>query len=134
MTDAQTIANRFMEALNERDFAAMTGLLDDDVTLDTLTGQRTVGLEPLRMNVMSYFRHFDETFGDMVLMNDAFGQRVAVDTVARGAYRESLTGLPVANGQTYSIPCLFVFEIESRSIVRLSHYRNIRVFEKLLQR
>ena len=51
MTDAQAIVSRFMEALNARDFEAMGRFLDEDVALDTLTGQRTIGAEPLRMNV-----------------------------------------------------------------------------------
>ncbi len=134
MTDAQTIASRFMEALNERDFDTLATFLDEDVALDSLTGQRTIGVGPLRMGVMSYFRHFDETFGDMVLMHDAFGQRIAIDATARGTYRETMPGFPAASGQSYSIPSVFVFEIENGVVTRLSHYRNIRVFEKELAR
>ncbi|WEZ82990.1 nuclear transport factor 2 family protein [Rhizobium sp. 32-5/1] len=94
MTDAQTIASRFMQALNERDFDTIGQFLDEDVALDSMTGQRTIGAGPLRTAVMSYLRHFDETFGDIVLMHDAFGQRVAVDVTARGTYRESMAGFP----------------------------------------
>jgi steroid delta-isomerase-like uncharacterized protein len=134
LTDSQTIASRFMQALNERDFETIGTFLDEDVALDTLTGQRTIGAGPLRMGVMSYFRHFDESFSDMVLMHDAFGQRVAVDVTARGHYRETMPGLPAANGQSYSIPSVFVFEFENGAVTRLSHYRNIRVFEQMLAR
>jgi steroid delta-isomerase-like uncharacterized protein len=134
LTDAQTIASRFMDALNERDFDTLATFLDEDVALDSLTGQRTIGAGPLRMSVMSYFRHFDETFGDMVLMHDGFGQRIAIDATARGTYRETMPGFPAASGQSYSIPSVFVFEIENGAVTRLSHYRNIRVFEKELAR
>ena len=95
--------------------------LDEDVALDTLTGQRTIGAGPLRIAVMSYFRHFDESFSDMVLMHDAFGQRVAVDLTARGHYRESMPGFAEANGQSYSIPSVFVFEFDNGAVTRLSH-------------
>jgi len=134
LTDAQTIASRFMEALNERDFETLATFLDEDVALDSMTGQRTIGADPLRMSVMSYFRHFDETFSDMVLMHDALGQRVAIDATARGVYRETMPGFPAASGQSYSIPSVFVFEFENGAVIRLSHYRNIRVFEKALAR
>lgn len=134
MTDAQTIASRFMQALNERDFDTIGQFLDEDVALDSMTGQRTIGAGPLRTAVMSYLRHFDETFGDIVLMHDAFGQRVAVDVTARGTYRESMAGFPQASNQTYSIPSVFVFEFEDGSVTRLSHYRNYRVFEQMLSR
>ncbi|KQY15388.1 ketosteroid isomerase-related protein [Rhizobium sp. Root482] len=134
MTDAQTIASRFMDALNERDFETLAGFLDEDVALDTMTGQRTIGALPLRMAIMSYFRHFDEQFSDMVLMHDAFGQRVAVDLTARGHYRETMEGFPQASGQAYSIPGVFVFEFENGAVTRLSHYRNARVFEQALSR
>jgi steroid delta-isomerase-like uncharacterized protein len=134
LTDAQTIASRFMQALNERDFDTIGTFLDEDVALDTLTGQRTIGAGPLRMGVMTYFRHFDESFSDMVLMHDAFGQRVAVDVTARGVYRETMQGFPQASGQSYSIPSVFVFEFENGAVTRLSHYRNIRVFEQMLAR
>ncbi|WP_046118640.1 ketosteroid isomerase-related protein [Ensifer aridi] len=132
MPDAQTIASRFIDALNDRDFDALSRLLDEDVALDSLTGQRTVGAVPLRAWVMNYLRHFDESFGDIVLMRDAFGQRVAADTTARGTYRETMAGLPEASGQSYSIPSVFVFEIEDGVITRLSHYRNLRLFEREL--
>lgn len=129
MTDAQTIASRFIEALNDRDFDALARLVDEDVALDSLTGQRTVGVEPLRANIMTFLRHFDESYGDIVLMRDNFGQRVAADVTARGNYRETLDGFPAASGQSYSVPTVFVFEIEDQQITRLSHYRNMRAFE-----
>ena len=132
MTDAQTIASRFIEALNQRDFEALARLVNEDVELDSLTGQRTVGVGPLRAWLMNYLRRFDEQFGDVVLMRDAFGQRVAADFTARGTYRETMEGFPPATGQSYSIPSVLVFEIEDGAITRLSHYRNIRVFERAL--
>ena len=134
MTDAQTIAARFIEALNDRDFENLSAFLDEDVALDSMIGQRTIGAGPLRMAVMSYLRHFDEYFSDMVLMHDAFGQRVAIDLTARGQYRETMAGFPQASGQSYSIPSVFVFEIDGGSITRLTHYRNIRLFEQALAR
>ncbi|TCN29942.1 ketosteroid isomerase-related protein [Sinorhizobium americanum] len=132
MTDAQTIAGRFIEAVNDRDFETLARLLDDDVAFDSLTGQRTLGIGPLRTCVMSYLRHFDESFGDVVLMRDAFGQRVAADTTARGTYRETMAGFPQASGQSYAVPSVFIFEVEEGVITRLSHYRNLRLFEREL--
>nr|WP_244481099.1 nuclear transport factor 2 family protein [Rhizobium sp. Leaf371] len=134
MTDVQTIAERFMEALNHRDFETIAGFLDEDAALDTLTGLRAIGSHPLRLAIMSYFRHFDETFSDMVPMRDQLGQRVAVDVTARGTYRESMAGFPTATGQSYSIPSVFVFEFDGPSVTRLTHYRNIRIFEQQLLR
>ncbi|MCA1439692.1 nuclear transport factor 2 family protein [Ensifer sp. IC4062] len=132
MTDAQTIASRFIEAVNGRDFDALSRLVDEDVALDSLTGQRTVGVGPLRAWIMNYLSHFDETFGDIVLMHDAFGQRVAADMTARGTYRKTMPGFPEASGQIYAIPSVFIFEIEDGAITRLSHYRNLRFFEREL--
>lgn len=134
MTNAQSTASRFMEALNSRDFETIATLIDEDVALDSLTGLRTIGANPFRTGIMSYFRHFDESFGDMVVMHDDLGQRVAVDVTARGQYRETMAGFPAASGQSYSIPSIFVFEFDSGSIIRLSHYRNTRVFEALLSK
>ncbi|MCD7111801.1 nuclear transport factor 2 family protein [Rhizobium sp. DKSPLA3] len=134
MTDVQTIAERFMEALNQRDYETIAGFLDEDAALDTLTGQRTIGAHPLRLAIASYFRHFDEAFFDMVPMRDQLGQRVAVDVTARGQYRESMAGFPPASGQSYSIPSVFVFEFDGPSVTRLTHYRNIRIFEQQLLR
>lgn len=132
MTDAETIASRFIEAVNARDFEMLASLVDEDVAFDSLTGQRNIGVEPLRAWIISYLRHFDETFGEVVLMHDAFGQHVAADTTVHGTYRETMPGFPEASGQIYSIPSVFVFEIENGSIARLSHYRNIRLFEREL--
>lgn len=132
MTDAETIAHSFIEAVNARDFEMLARLVDEDVAFDSLTGQRTVGVEPLRAWIMSYLRHFDETFSDVVLMYDGFGQHVAADTTVHGTYRETMASFPEASGQVYSIPSVFVFEIEDGAITRLSHYRNIRLFEREL--
>lgn len=134
MTDAQTIASRFVEALNDRDFQAIASLLDEDVAFDSMLGQRTIGADPLRMAIMSHLRYFDEEFGDMVVMHDGFGQRAAIDTTARGRYRETAPGLPEATGQSYSIPSVFVFEFDGGLVSRLTHYRNIRLFEQMLAR
>jgi steroid delta-isomerase-like uncharacterized protein len=65
-------------------------------------------------------------------MRDAFGQRVAADTTARGTYRETMAGFPEASGQAYAIPSVFIFEIEDGVITRLSHYRNLKLFEQEL--
>ncbi|OHV82458.1 ketosteroid isomerase-related protein [Ensifer sp. LCM 4579] len=132
MPDAQTIARRFIDAVNARNFETIASLVDEDVAFDPLTGQRMLGVEPLRAWIMNYLRHFDESFEDIVLMHEASGQHVAADTTARGIYRETLAGFPQASGQSYSIPSVFVFEIEDGAIVRLSHYRNIRLFEREL--
>lgn len=134
MTDVLTIAERFMEALNARDFQTIAAFLDEDVALDTLTGQRAIGSHPFRLAIMSYFRHFDEQFTDMVPMRDALGQRVAVDTTAHGQYREDMPGFPAATGQVYAVPSVFVFEFDGPSVTRLTHYRNIRIFEQQLLR
>ncbi|MQV96921.1 hypothetical protein GHK50_02765 [Sinorhizobium medicae] len=132
MTDAQTIASRFMEALNDRDFDTLSRLVDEDVAFDALSGERTLGAGSLRSWMMNYLRHFDENLSDIVLMRDAGGQRVAADATARGTYRETLAGFPDASGQAYSIASVFVFEIEDGLITRLSQYRNIRLFEREL--
>ncbi|RVG72761.1 ketosteroid isomerase-related protein [Sinorhizobium meliloti] len=132
MTDAQTIASHFIEALNDRDFDTLSRLVGEDVAFDSLTGERTLGAGALRSWVMNYFRHFDESFSDVVLMRDAAGERVAADTTARGTYRETMAGFPEASGQAYSIASVFVFEIEDGLIARLSHYRNSRLFEREL--
>ncbi|OQP87750.1 hypothetical protein BTR14_04105 [Rhizobium rhizosphaerae] len=134
MTDAQTLASRFMEALNARDFGAIAALLHEDAALDALAGVRVVGAEPFRLAVIQYLRHFDESFGDIVVLHDAYGQRAAIDTTARGHYRETQDGFPPAADQFYSIPSLFVFEVEAGLIIRLSHYRNLRLFEAQLLR
>lgn len=132
MTDAHTIASSFIEAVNGRDFDALSRLVDEDIALDSLTGQRTMGVGPLRAWIMTYLSHFDETFSDIVLMHDAFGQRVAADMTARGTYRRTMPGFPEASGQSYAIPSVFIFEIEDGVITRLSHYRNLRIFEREL--
>ncbi|PST22271.1 hypothetical protein C7U60_13685 [Mesorhizobium plurifarium] len=132
MTDAQTIASRFIEALNDRDFETLSRLVGEDVAFDSLTGERTLGAGALRSWMMHYLRHFDENFGDVVLMRDAAGQRVAADTTVRGIYRETMAGFPEASGQAYSVASVFVFEIDDGVIARLSHYRNILLFKREL--
>lgn len=132
MTKAQALASRFFEALNARDFDQLARITDEDVALDTMLGQRTIGREPMRMAIASYLRHFDEEFFDIVLMSDPFGQRIAADVTAKGRYRATMPGFATASGQSYAVPAVFVFEIEDGMIIRISHYRNTSAFATAL--
>lgn len=132
MTKAQALASSFFEALNARDFDRLARLTDEDVALDTMLGQRTIGREPMRTAIANYLRHFDEEFLDIVLMSDPFGQRIAADVTAKGRYSETMPGFAKADGQAYAVPAVFVFEIEDGVIIRISHYRNTGAFATAL--
>lgn len=132
MTKAQALASSFFEALNSRDFDQLARITDEDVALDTMLGQRTIGREPMRTAIANYLRHFDEEFLDIVLMSDSFGQRIAADVTAKGRYRETMPGFATASGQSYAVPAVFVFEIEDGAIIRISHYRNTSAFATAL--
>lgn len=99
-----------IEALNQRDFAALERLFDADAVLDMADGQRVIGFASLRDTLSAYLLRHDLRFANGVAMADEAG--------FRGAYDGTVSG----QDRRFTLPCVLVFESEDDRLTRLSLY------------
>lgn len=109
-----------IQALNQRDFAALEALFDADAVLDMPDGQRVIGLASIRDTLSAYLLRHDARFANGVAMADEAGLRGAYDGTIDGSDREGK--LNAGKGGRFSLPCVLVFESEDDHLTRLSLY------------
>ncbi|PPJ46065.1 hypothetical protein C0075_10165 [Rhizobium sp. KAs_5_22] len=107
-----------IEALNQRDFAALETLFDAEAVLDMPDGQRVIGFASMRDTLSAYLLRHDARFANGVAMADDAGLRGAYDGTIEGSDRDGTSGV----GRRFSLPCVFVFEGEDDHLTRLSLY------------
>lgn len=110
----------FVDLLNQRYFAALPELLQEDCLLDLPGGSRVVGEASLRDTLSAYIIGHEIRFDDAVAMSDQSGIRGAVEVSLYGRFGEDGTdGASVAAG-----PAVLVFEREQPEgrLSRLSIY------------
>jgi hypothetical protein len=112
--------SRAIEALNQRDFAALEQLFDADAVLDMPDGQRVIGFGSIRDTLSAYLLRHDARFANGVAMADEAGQRGAYDGTLDGTDSAGTSG--AGEGKRFSLPCVLVFEAEDDHLTRLSLY------------
>lgn len=110
--------SRAIEALNQRDFAALEALFDAEAVLDMPDGQRVIGFASMRDTLSAYLLRHDARFANGVAMADDAGLRGAYDGTIEGSDRDGTSGV----GRRFSLPCVLVFESEDDHLTRLSLY------------
>lgn len=121
MTIRQQMA-QVVEALNQRDFAALEVLFDADAVLDMPDGQRVIGSSSIRDTLSAYLLRHDARFANGVAMADDAGLRGAYDGTIECRDRDSGSGQGSGQGARFSLPCVLVFESEEDHLTRLSLY------------
>ncbi|KFF50001.1 hypothetical protein GY26_04340 [Gammaproteobacteria bacterium MFB021] len=115
-------------AFNAGDMPTFLDLLAEDVVHDINQGERQVGKATFAtfaafMDKMN--RCYRERLADIVVMQNAAGDRAAAEFVVHGEYLADDEGLPPANGQTYVLPAGAFFEIKNGKVARISNYYNL---------
>lgn len=119
------LINAYLAAFNAGDVGSLLDLLDDDVVHDINQGDREIGREKFRWFLGQLHLHYRETLADIVIMVSDDGNRAAAEFTIHGTYLATSEGLPVANGQTYSLSAGIFFEIDDGRISRVSTYYNL---------
>lgn len=109
-----------IQALNQRDFAALQSLFDAEAVLDMPDGQRVIGFASIRDTLSAYLLRHDARFANGVAMADEAGLRGAYDGTIDGSDRKGAAGS--GKGARFSLPCVLVFESEDDHLTRLSLY------------
>lgn len=119
---ATEVVLAYLSALNHSDWAAVLGLLVDDVIHDFDGGQREIGKAAASLRERAAHR---EQLHGIVVMSSPDGARAAVEYVAHGE-DEAASGAPLRPGATmrsYTRPGGLFFGIREGLIERVSDYQ-----------
>ncbi|MBG0846089.1 nuclear transport factor 2 family protein [Pseudomonas chengduensis] len=122
---ATELVQAYYAAFNAGDMPAFLDLLADDVVHDINQGERQVGKATFAAFMDKMNRCYRERLADIVVMQNAAGDRAAAEFVVHGEYLADDEGLPPANGQTYVLPSVAFFEIKNGKVARISNYYNL---------
>lgn len=122
---ATELVQAYYTAFNAGDMPAFLDLLADDVVHDINQGERQVGKATFAAFMNKMNRCYRERLDDIVVMQNAAGDRAAAEFVVHGEYLANDEGLPPANGQTYVLPAGAFFEIKNGKVARISNYYNL---------
>lgn len=122
---ATELVQAYYAAFNASDMPAFLDLLAEDVVHDINQGERQVGKATFAVFMDKMNRCYRERLTDIVVMQNADGDRAAAEFVVHGEYLADDEGLPPANGQTYVLPAGAFFEIKDGKVARISNYYNL---------
>ncbi|WP_353982175.1 nuclear transport factor 2 family protein [Salinicola endophyticus] len=122
---ATELVQAYYAAFNAGDMPAFLDLLDEDVVHDINQGERQIGKATFAAFMDKMNRCYRERLADIVVMQNAAGDRAAAEFVVHGEYLADDEGLPPANGQTYVLPAGAFFEIKGGKVARISNYYNL---------
>ncbi|QTN46541.1 nuclear transport factor 2 family protein [Ectopseudomonas mendocina] len=122
---ATELVQAYYAAFNAGDMPAFLDLLAEDVVHDINQGERQVGKATFAAFMDKMNRCYRERLADIVVMQNAAGDRAAAEFVVHGEYLADDEGLPPANGQTYVLPAGAFFEIKNDKVARISNYYNL---------
>ncbi|MFV9682331.1 nuclear transport factor 2 family protein [Pseudomonas sp. NY15367] len=122
---ATELVQAYYAAFNAGDMPAFLDLLAEDVVHDINQGERQVGKATFAAFMDKMNRCYRERLADIVVMQNAAGDRAAAEFVVHGEYLADDEGLPSANGQTYVLPAGAFFEIKNGKVARISNYYNL---------
>ncbi|MFV9653582.1 nuclear transport factor 2 family protein [Pseudomonas sp. NY15366] len=122
---ATELVQAYYAAFNAGDMPAFLDLLAEDVVHDINQGERQIGKATFAAFMDKMNRCYRERLADIVVMQNAAGDRAAAEFVVHGEYLADDEGLPPANGQTYVLPAGAFFEIKNGKVARISNYYNL---------
>jgi steroid delta-isomerase-like uncharacterized protein len=125
-TETLSLIQRYYEAFNAGDPAAMLDCLTDDVEHRVNEGGHRIG----RAKFAEFCSHmgvsYREELTDMVIFASDDGSRGAAEFIVRGQYLQTDPGLPEAKGQRYVLPAGGFFDIRDGRIARITTFYNLR--------
>lgn len=110
----------FLAAYDDRNLDVIVEGFDEDGELDISGSARVIGRREIRFAMAERFKLFEESVGDIVILNDGNGMRGAAEFTLRGKYRSDADGLPAAKGQSYSLGAGLFCEVEDGRFTRIS--------------
>jgi steroid delta-isomerase-like uncharacterized protein len=122
---SEALVRRYYDAFNRGDADGMLACVTDDIVHDVNQGERREGKERFKAFCARMAHHYQEQLKDIVVMTSPDGARAAAEFNVHGKYLQGETGLPPANGQTYTLPAGTFFAIRDGKIARVTTYYNL---------
>ena len=122
---SNVLIERYYAAFNAADWPAMLECLTEDVAHDINQGGREMGRAAFAAFLERMARSYREQVADLVVMVSADGSRAAAEFTIHGAYLAADAGMPLATGQTYTLPVGAFFDIRDGRIARVSNFYNL---------
>lgn len=110
----------------------MLVLVHPNVRHESNQGEVREGIEKFT-DFLKHMDHcYDETLTDMVFLIEPTNQRVAVEFVVNGTYKNTDGDFIAATNQTYTLPAAAFLEIKDGKIARVTTYYNLQLWLKLV--
>ena len=116
----ERLIRAFLTAYDDRKLDVIVDSFDEDGELDISGSARVIGQQEIRFAMAERFKQFEESIGDIVILNDGNGMRGAAEFTLRGTYRADADYLPPAYGQSYSLAAGLFCEVEESKFTRIS--------------
>lgn len=126
------IVQQYYDHFNSQNWEGMLSCLDAEVQHDANQGGTNKGLDYYRQFLQHMDECYQETLTNMVFMTDATGNRVAVEFVVTGIYKKTDGDLPVATGQSYTLPAGAFLSVADGKITRVTTYYNLPLWIELI--
>ena len=122
---SKDVLERYYEAFNKSDDAAMLDLLTDDVVHEPSQGEVREGKAAFSDFLVHMNRCYKEEVINPVFLLSADGQRGAAEFHLVGRYLQTDGDLPPAYGQHYELRVGAFFEFRGQKISRVSNHYNL---------
>jgi steroid delta-isomerase-like uncharacterized protein len=126
------IVAQYYQAFNEKNWAKMIALADENIQHDSNEGATTIGIEAFKKFVQKMEVAYDETLTEIVLLSEPSDTRVAAEFIVHGSYLHTEEGLPEAKGQKYELPAGAFLEVKNEKITRVTTYYNLNLWTQLV--
>lgn len=123
---------QYYQAFNDKDWAKMIALADENIQHDSNEGATTKGIDAFKKFVNKMEVAYDETLTDIVLLSEPTETRVAAEFIVHGSYLHTEEGLPEAKGQKYVLPAGAFLEVKNEKITRVTTYYNLEHWIQLV--
>ena len=133
MDSSKTILERYYDSFNRKDIPSFLNLLSEDVKHDINQGETEVGIEAFSKFMKSMDHAYDEKISNIVIMTNQEGSSAAAKFTVEGRYKTTVSGLPEARQQKYTLECGAFFEIKDQKITRVSNFYNMQDWLKQVE-
>lgn len=126
------IVQQYYNYFNQKDWRGMLALLDYNIRHEPNQGEARIGLEAYQAFLKIMDEAYEEALTDMIFMINEKSDRVAVEFVVNGIYKQTQEGLPPAHGQSYTLPAGAFLEVRNGKITRVTTYYNLPLWIQLV--
>ena len=134
MNMSKQLIQEYYNSFNEGDLNKFMSFLHEEIAHDINHTGREIGKEKFLIFMKRMNDCYQETIKNLIIMTDEDGQHAAAEFVVEGMYKKTDSGLPPAQGQTYTLSGGAFFEIKDNKIIRVTNYYNLNDWLKQINK